>query len=170
MVFPKNLLLLLICVFSSAFFGLIMTGMGMTDWITLPLAVMGGLAVNFIINAVVIPRLDKRSNSGQPTDAELDGADAVVLTEITAEDYGRIEVRHGKRRYIFDALTANGNTLPEGEKVVIIHAEEGLCFVEAQSRLYDILFVEEAQPAPEPAEQEAPRIQRDTIEFHNDEQ
>ena len=170
MVFPKNLLLLVICVFSSSFFGLIMTGAGVTDWITLPLAVMGGLAVNFIINAVIMPRIDKRSDSGQPTDAELDGADAVVLTEITAEDYGRIEVIHGKRRYIFDALTANGNTLREGEKVIVIHAEDGLCFVEAQSRLFDVLFTEDTPPVTEQTQQEPPRLQRDTIDIHKDEQ
>ena len=166
-VFPKNLLLLIICVFSSAFFGLIMTGLGLTDWITLPLAVMGGLAVNFIINISVVPRLDKHSDSGLPTDAELDGADAVVLSEITAEDYGRIEIKRGRRRYVFDALTANGNTLSEGESVVVIHAQDGLCFVEAQSRLYDVLFEDEAQPAERSAAEEA-RPQRDTMEFRSE--
>ena len=140
MVFPKNLLLLVVCLFTSALFGLLMTSAGMVGWMSLPFGVVGGLAVNFIINAAVIPLLDKGSDSGVPTDEQLDGADAVVLSEINEENYGRIEVRRGKRRYVFDALTANGNTLREGERVVVIHAQDGLCFVEAEERLYDVLF------------------------------
>ncbi len=142
-IFPKNLLMLIICVFSSAFFGLLMTAIGVEGWISLPLAVMGGLAVNFIINTVIIPKMDKNNDSAFPTDEQLDGADAVVLAEIAPESYGRIEVRRGRKRYVLDALSANGNILKEGERVIVIHAEDSLCFVEAEDRFYDVLFNEE---------------------------
>ncbi len=143
MVFPKNLLLLIICVFSTALFGLIMTALNVVGWLSLPLGAVGGLAMNFIVNAAVVPMMDKRDDSGSPTDEQLEGMDAVVLSEITEEDYGRIEVTHGRRRYDFDAMTANGRTLTAGTQVVVIHAQDGLCFVEDAARLYDVLFDEQ---------------------------
>lgn len=144
-VFPKNLLLLVIFLFSSSLFGLLLTVMDVAGWLSMPLGAIGGLAVNFTVNTVIIPLFNKHAGSGVPTDEQLEGMDAVVLVEITAEDYGRIEVTRGKCRYTFDALSANGRTLSVGESVVVIHAQEGLCFIEARERLYDVLFDDEDQ-------------------------
>ena len=153
-VFPKNLLMLIIVLFAAAFFGLLMTAAGIEGWISMPLAAAGGLAVNFTINAAIIPFADKRSGSGLPTDELLDGMSAVVLTDITEEDYGKIELRCGGRSYVLDAMSANGRTLSEGERVVVIHAQDRLCFVEAEDRLYDVLFDETEQDTEQQTEQE----------------
>ena len=143
MVFPKNLLLLIIFLFFTSAFGLIMENMGVTGWISLPLGAIGGLAVNFIINFAVLPIVFKAQDSGQPTDDELSGAEAVAMTDILPDSYGKIKVKHGSRSYYFDAISANGRELSEGERLLVIHSEEGLCFVESEDHICDILFEEE---------------------------
>lgn len=148
MVFPKNLLLLIIFLFFTAAFGLIMDSLGITGWLSLPLAALGGLAVNFIINFAILPILFKAQDSGQPTDEELDGAEAEAMTDILPDSYGKIRVKHGSRSYCFDAMTANGREIFEGERVLVIHSEEGLCFVESEDHICDILFEEEERDTP----------------------
>ncbi|MBQ8172086.1 MAG: NfeD family protein [Oscillospiraceae bacterium] len=143
MVFPKNLVLLVVFLFSTSLFGLMMDALGVVGWLSLPLAAVGGLAVNFIINIAVSPLLCRLSNSGSPTDAQLEGAEGTALEEITEDSYGKIEVRNGGRCYYFDALTANGNPISAGEKVIVIYAQEGLCFVESEARFCDVLFTED---------------------------
>lgn len=167
MVFPKNLLLLIIFLFFTSAFGLIMDNLGVVGWISLPLAAMGGLAVNFIINYAIVPMLSKTQDSGQPTDDELAEAEAVAVTDILPDSYGRIKVKHGKRSYYFDAMTANGRELREGERLLVIHAVDGLCFVESEEHICDILFEEEEQVA-ESAEPAPQQPNRDTAQFNAD--
>ncbi len=142
MVFPKNLVLLVVFLFSTSLFGLLMDSLGVVGWLSLPLASFGGLAVNFIVNIAVTPMLCRLGNSGSPTDEQLDGAEGVALEEITEDSYGRIEVKNGGRCYYFDALTANGGTIAAGERIIVIYAQEGLCFVESEARFCDVLFDE----------------------------
>ncbi len=166
MIFPKNLLLLIIFLFFTSGFGLIMDSLGVVGWLSLPLAAIGGLAVNFIINYAIVPALAKTQDSGQPTDEELDGAEAVAVDDIFPDSYGRIKVKHGSRSYYFDALTANGRELHSGERLLVIHAEEGLCFVESEEHICDILFEEEqTAEAPEAVPEQR---NRDTADFGAD--
>ncbi len=143
MVFPKNLLLLVICLFSSSIFGLLLDSVDIVGWISLPLGVFGGLAVNFLINAFIAPLLYKGMKRGLPTDEELSGLSGIAMQQIHPEGYGQIEVKNGGRAYYFDALTANGRIIRPGEKIVVLHAENGLCFVESEAHLCDVLFDEE---------------------------
>ena len=143
MVFPKNLLLLVICLFSSSIFGLLLDSVGIVGWISLPLGVFGGLAVNFLINAFIAPLLYKGMKRGLPTDEELSGLSGIAMQQIHPEGYGQIEVKNGGRAYYFDALTANERIIRPGEKIVVLHAENGLCFVESEAHLCDVLFDEE---------------------------
>ena len=142
MVFPKNLLLLVICLFSSSIFGLLLDSVDIVGWISLPLGVIGGLAVNFLINAFIAPLLYKGMKSGLPTDEELSGLSGIAMQQIHPEGYGQIEVKNGGRAYYFDALTANERIIRPGEKIVVLHAENGLCFVESEAHLCDVLFDE----------------------------
>ena len=142
MVFPKNLLLLVICLFSSSIFGLLLDSVDIVGWISLPLGVIGGLAVNFLINAFIAPLLYKGMKSGMPTDEDLSGLSGIAMQQIHPEGYGQIEVNNGGRAYYFDALTANERIIRPGERIVVLHAEKGLCFVESEEHLCDVLFDE----------------------------
>lgn len=154
MVFPKNLLLLVIFIFSTSLFGLVMELLGVVGWLSLPLGAVGGLAVNFLINAVIAPAVLKAQHSAAPTDEQLEEANAVVLEDIPADGYGRIKVKHGSRSYYFDAVSANDRLIERGERVVVLYAQDGLCFVEAEAHLFDILFEQDAAPSEEQAAQE----------------
>lgn len=143
MVFPSNLLLLIVFLFTSAFFGFLLDLASVVSWLSLPFGAVGGLAVNFLLNTAIIPIFYKQHNKGAPTDMELDGAEGIVIEDIYPKDYGKIEVKNGGRPYIFDAVCANEKRILQGEKVIVIYAQEGLCFVESEERFCDVLFEDE---------------------------
>ncbi len=147
MVFPKNLLLLVIFLFSASVFGLLLDAVDIAGWISLPLSVFGGLAVNFLINAFIVPVFNKAGKQGRPTDEELIGLSGIAMQQIHPEGYGEIEVKNGGRAYYFDALTANGRIIRPGERIVVLHAENGLCFIDSEAHLCDVLFDEELDMA-----------------------
>ncbi len=146
MVFPKNLLLLVIFLFTSSLFGLLLDALDMIGWISMLLGAFGGLGVNFLINYLLLPLLYKSQNAGVPTDEQLSGASGIAMQQIHPESYGQIEVINGGRKYYFDALTANGRIIRPGEKIVVLHAERGLCFIESEAHLCDVLFDEDFNP------------------------
>ena len=141
-VFPKELLLLVVCLFSSSVFGLLLDAADIVGWISLPLSVFGGLAVNFLINMLVAPLLNRAVKRGRPSDEELSGLSGIAMQQIHPEGYGEIEVNNGGKAYYFDALTANGRIIRPGERIVVLHAENGLCFIESEAHLCDALFDE----------------------------
>ncbi len=139
-VFPKNLLRLVVFVFVGSVIGLLLDCAGIAGWITLPLAVIGALAFNFMLSTVLAPLYFRLIKSGEPRPEELEGMSGKVTEGIYPEGYGTISVRHGKRRYSFNAVSANGRELPEGVEIIVIYCQDGLCFVESEEHFYDILF------------------------------
>ena len=147
-VFPKNLLRLIVFIFVSSLFGLILEAMGAVSWLGLPCAVAGGLAFNFLLSTVFSPLYFKLHKQGEPTPSELENMDGIVTEEISPDMYGEIRVNHGGRDYWFRAVSANGRELPAGTAVIVIYCEDGACFVESAERFYDILFDEEQLESP----------------------
>ncbi len=141
-VFPKDLLRLMIFIFSGSLLGLILNSMDVAGWISLPCAAAGGIAINFLISTVISPLFHKANNSGKPDLSAENGIDAVVTESITADSYGKISIENNGKTYTYNAVSANGNDIPEGETVTVISCEDGLCFVETTARLYDVLFEE----------------------------
>lgn len=147
-VFPKNLLRLIVFIFVSSLFGLILEAMGAVSWLGLPCAVAGGLAFNFLLSTVFSPLYFKLHKQGEPTPSELENMDGIVTEEISPDMYGEIRVNHGGRDYWFRAVSANGRELPAGTAVIVIYCEDGACFVESAERFYDVLFDEEQPESP----------------------
>lgn len=139
-VFPKNMLRLVIVIFAAAVLGLLMDLAIPEGWITMPLAAVGGVTVNFIISRLFSPMYYKLHKSGEPNDKELEGLSARVAETVTKENFGVISVKHGNKGYLFRALSANGRRLPKGTAVVVIYAQDGCCFVESEDHLCDVLF------------------------------
>lgn len=142
-VFPKNMLRLIITIFAAAVLGLLMDIAIKIGWITLPLAAVGGVTVNFLISRVFSPMYYKLHKSGEPTEKDLEGMTAYVAETITADSFGVIGVKHGSRGYLFRAFSANGRRLVKGSSVVVLYAQDGCCFVESEERLCDVLFDED---------------------------
>ena len=144
-VFPKDMLRLIIAVFAAAVLGLLMNTVIPEGWLTLPLAAVGGITVNFLISRLFTPVYNKLHKSGEPTDAELEGLSARVEEMITKENFGVVTVRHGNKSYLFRALSANGRRLKKGTAVVVLYAQDGCCFVESEEHLYDVLFEDDGE-------------------------
>lgn len=147
-VFPKNLLRLIVFIFVSSLFGLILEAMGAVSWLGLPCAAAGGLAFNFLLSTMFSPLYFKLHKQGEPTPSELENMDGIVTEEISPDMYGEIRVNHGGRDYWFRAVSANGRELPAGTAVIVIYCEDGACFVESAERFYDVLFDEEQLESP----------------------
>ncbi len=142
-VFPKNMLRLIITVFAAGVIGLLVDLAISEVWISLPIAAVGGIFVNFLISAAFSPIYYKLHKSGEPTEKDLEGMTALVRETVTKYGYGVISVKRGKRGYLFRAVTANGRTLKKGTTVVVLYAQDGCCFVESEEHLYDVLFEED---------------------------
>ena len=139
-VFPKNMLRLVILVFTGSLSGLLMDLAGMTGWISLLFAPVAGIFFNFLISTVFSPIYLKFHKSAEPNDEELCELSGKVVEDVETDGFGVIEVRHGSRNYLFRAVSANGRFIPKGEKIVVIYAQDACCFVESEEHLCDILF------------------------------
>lgn len=139
-VFPKNMLRLVITIFAAAVIGLLMDIAIKTGWITLPLAAVGGVTLNFIISRFFSPLYYKLHKSGEPNEKELEGMTGRVAETITKENFGVISVKHGRKGYLFRAVSANGRRLKKGANIVVLYVQDGCCFVESEERLCDVLF------------------------------
>ena len=142
-VFPKNLLRLIAAIFAASLMGLLLTHMGVVNWLSMLCACAGGVAFNFLLSTVAVPLYMRLTDSGTPTDEQLSGMRCEVISDITEEGYGAVRVKHGAGVYEFNAVTANGRDLPAGTIGVVLYSEDGLCFVESEARLYDVLFEED---------------------------
>lgn len=147
-VFPKNLLRLIIFVFTSSLLGLILESVGAVSWLGLPCAAVGGLAFNFMLSTVFSPLYYKLHKQGEPKPEQLENMDGIVTEDITPDMYGEIKVDHGGKSYYFRAVSANGRELPTGTAVIVIYCEDGACFVESSERFFDVLFDEEQTEMP----------------------
>lgn len=139
-VFPKNMLRLVITIFAAAVLGLLMNIAIKTGWITLPLAAVGGITLNFIISRFFSPLYYRLHKSGEPNEKELEGMTGRVAETITKENFGVISVKHGRKGYLFRAVSANGRRLKKGEGIVVLYVQDGCCFVESEEHLCDVLF------------------------------
>lgn len=142
-VFPKNLLRLVVFIFVTSLFGIMLEAVGAASWLGLPCAAAGGLAFNFLLSTVFSPLYYKLHKQGEPSPAELENMDGIVTEDISPDMYGEIKVSHGGRSYYFRAVSANGRELPAGTAVIVIYCEDSACFVESAERFYDVLFDEE---------------------------
>lgn len=139
-IFPKDMLRLVMVIFVGSIIGVILDSLGVVGWITLPIGAIGGIVVNFIINTLISPTYFKLHKSGEPTEEELSGMSGKVVEDIDPDYYGVIEVWHGKKSYLIRVVSANNRYIPKGERVVVIHSENGCCFVESEDHLCDVLF------------------------------
>lgn len=154
-VFPKNMLRLVILVFTGSLSGLLMDLAGMTGWISLLFAPVAGIFFNFLISTVFSPIYLKFHKSAEPNDEELCELSGKVVEDVETDGFGVIEVRHGSRNYLFRAVSANGRFIPKGEKIVVIYAQDACCFVESEEHLCDILFEDNGEEETEFSEENA---------------
>lgn len=145
-VFPKDMLRLIICVFTGSVSGLLMYTAGLAGWLTMLFGAAAGVVFNFLISVIFSPVILKLGNSGLPNNDELEGLSARVVEDILPDSFGVIEVKHGSRFYLFRAVSANERFIEKGTAVTVIYAQEDCCFVESDGHLCDVLFPLDSYP------------------------
>lgn len=144
-IFPKNLLRLVVFIFTGSLIGLALNSLGVVGWLSLPCAAAGGIVINFLLSTVFSPLYLKIRKKGMPTEKELEDMEGIVTEDITEDIYGEIRVKHGGHPYYFRAVSANGRELLKGTEIIVIYSEDSACFVESKERFFDVLFEEETE-------------------------
>lgn len=145
-VFPKDMLRLIICIFTGSISGLLMYTAGLAGWVTMLFGAVAGILFNFLINMIFAPVYYKLHKSGLPNNDELEGLSGRVIEEIQPDSFGVIELKHGQRMYLFRAVSANERLIEKGKSVTVIYAEDDCCFVESDEHLCDVLFPLDSYP------------------------
>lgn len=116
--------------------GILLTFLKMNGFVAFPIAVLGGALVHFFLVHFLFPRFSLRPI---PKNEDLSECEAVCTEPITPDSYGSVRVTWEKREYIFPAVCANEKEIEAGEKVVVLYREDGVCFVERDDRIMDII-------------------------------
>ena len=148
---PHNITMLTI--YGSAFgiFGIIMKLLGLHPFVSFPMSVMFGCMVNFAVMHFIKPFFVGISGDVLDEKTDIGGMPAVCTERIAGDDYGRIELTYKGRKYDFDAVSANETDIEKNDPVYVIYREDGLCFVEKQSEITDIINEKENGNADENA-------------------
>ena len=136
---PNNITMLTVFGISLGTLGILSKLAGVTPLVAFPCCVMFGCLVNFAVVHFLKPFYEDISGTSLSERDDISGLEAVCTEDITADSYGRVELVYKERKYEFDALSANGTDIAKGEKTFILYRKEGLCFVEAQSEVLDII-------------------------------
>lgn len=91
---------------------------------SLPSAVIGSLAVSSLIS---YPQRRKMSLNRIGED-DLFGLEGIVIEDIEADGYGRIEVDYGGINHVVNAVGTDEKQIPKGEKVQILLCVDELYF------------------------------------------
>lgn len=133
---PANLTMAAVFLLVFGIVGIILAFFKMNGFVVFPIAVLGGAFVHFFLTHFLFPRISLRPI---PKNEDLSACEAVCAEPVTPDGYGSVKVTWNGREYIFPAVCANEKEIGAGEKVVILYREDGVCFVERDDRIMDII-------------------------------
>ena len=96
---------------------------------------------------------------------DLTGYEAVALSDIDGDGYGKVKVRYNGRSYRFDAISVYHTDIKSGEKLDIVTGEDLLLFVQKKDEIYKVLEQPEEPEAKEAINEEAPAPKRENDRF-----
>lgn len=129
---PHTVLDFLIFAFSFSVMGLILTALTMPWFLTVFCGVVFGFLVLFgrihlFCSCLISIKGEKLPKNRPDADDK-----AVCSKRIDGDGYGEILYEYKGRKYAFNAVSANETDIEEGERVIVVHKEEGFCFVERE--------------------------------------
>lgn len=133
---PANLTMAAVFLLSFGMIGIFLSFFKMNGFVVFPIAVLGGAFVHFFLAHFLFPRISLRPI---PKNEDLSACEAVCAEPVTPDGYGSVKVTWNGREYIFPAVCANEKEIEAGEKVVVLYREDGVCFVERDDRIMDII-------------------------------
>lgn len=135
---PHDIFETLIFVFSFSLLGLILDIMSMPAVGTLFCSLCFGALVlfgrkHFVSNFIIAFKGEKL-----PSDRPDVGDRGICREKIYGDSYGLITIEYMGREYSINALSANETDIETDEEVIVVHKEEGVCWVErADEELMD---------------------------------
>jgi membrane protein implicated in regulation of membrane protease activity len=123
-----------VCAFITAFgaFGMIFSHIEATRnvWISMPLSLVGGLAIAFGIFYMFVSIFRHTQSSSESHVAAMLGRTATIITPIPPAGVGEIAYVQGGTRYTAPARTVNGSAIGNGQTVKITRVAESQFYVE----------------------------------------
>ena len=139
---PYNITMLTVGGSAFGISGIFLKLLELHPFVSFPVSAASGCIVNFIVMHFLKPFFIGIAGDILSDDTDISGSPGVCTELITGgEDggYGRVTIDYKGKKYEFDALSANETDIAEGEKVYVLYRTEGLCFVEKQSEVTDII-------------------------------
>lgn len=127
---PHDIFETLIFIFSFSLLGLILDIVSMPVIGTLFCSLCFGSLVlfgrkHFVSNLIIAFKGEKL-----PSDRPDVGDRGICRESIYGDNYGRITFEYKGREYSINALSANETDIEMNEEVIVVHKEEGVCWVE----------------------------------------
>ena len=111
------------------------------------------------------PAAKRFINGKAPSPDDLTGYEAVALSDIDGDGYGKVKVRYNGRSYRFDAISVYHTDIKSGEKLDIVTGEDLLLFVQKKDEIYKVLEQPEEPEVKETKNEEAPAPKRENDRF-----
>lgn len=136
---PHNITMLTVFGMALGVFGIFMKLLGIHPFVSFPLSVAFGCIVNFTVMHFIKPFVASVTGDELDADTDISGFDGVCTQRIPADDYGRVRIEYNGRHYEFDAISENETDIEKDDPVLVLYREDGMCVVEKQSEVTDIL-------------------------------
>lgn len=127
---PHDVFETLLFVFSFSLLGLILDTLSMPAAGTLFCSLCFGALVLFGKKHFVMSFIIAIKGEKLPSDRPDVGDRGICRESIYGDNYGRITFEYKGREYSINALSANETDIVMDEEVIVVHKEEGVCWVE----------------------------------------
>jgi len=125
--FMPKIIALFLTIFGGA--GLLLGRTALQWFVVLPLAVLAGLCVAFVVFRFVVLPLHKRQNTSVRSTASFVGSSAVVVETIRQGGYGEITYSARGNSFSAPAKAESGEGIKRGTTVRIVYIEDGTFYV-----------------------------------------
>ena len=132
---PHNLTLTAVFFMAFGVSGTLLLLIPLNGLIVFPCTVMCGMFANFA--AVRIMRNIR--TKPLPKNVDLSDTKCVCTETIKGDEYGEITFKYEGKSYTCPAVSENETDILKGEQAVIILISDGVCFVEREDEIIDIL-------------------------------
>ncbi len=136
---PHNITMLTVFAISLGVFGIFMKLLNINAFVSFPCSAAFACLVNFTVMHFIKPFVASVTGDELGSDTDISGTEGVCIERIPADDYGRIKLEYNGRHYEFDAISENETDIEKDEPVLVLYREDGMCVVEKQSEVLDII-------------------------------
>jgi hypothetical protein len=140
---PQTMTMVIIYFLSLGVSGMVFASIGFWWFLSLPLSIAAGMLVCFVLQHFLKSAVDRHKNRNVPQGDKAAGVQGFAYEHINGDDYGLIEFEYNDLTFHVPAVSVNGTTIPEFEKVIILFEQDGCFFVQSIKEVYEAVEGEE---------------------------